>query len=279
MKAHLIHCVESFAWHDFSINRKTHIEDFFEVHELATEQGDTIYSNGAIWELEIDNIFFGDILYWDDTNLSKYMPWADAQMMGILADFLGKNPSIANKAQLYKQYADNLCAQIGCYLDNYADHDLIYDTNSWYEKRIAYLSQPRNNQHITWGNSIVLPNTTYAQTYIATAEVQAIIDRRERNMDNIRECCAEILRRNYYVYNQKLSSQEKQITSRIRYIYEIYREGKWQYLSIDVENGLLEFCDEKGEQQGAYDYYGTQIEKRKPDHGLKSIIQGKYKRH
>jgi hypothetical protein len=58
MKAFLIHCPESFAWNDLSINRKKYIEDFIDVHDYASEQDDTIYSNAEIWELKIGDFFF-----------------------------------------------------------------------------------------------------------------------------------------------------------------------------------------------------------------------------
>ena len=192
MKAFLIHCPESFAWNDLSINRKKHIEDFIDVHDYASEQDDTIYSNAEIWELKIGDFFFYEILYWDDITINQKLPWINPQMLTRLADFLGKNPSLPCKKYLYDNHPNALCAQIGCYLPNYQEHSLIYNKSSWHEKRIEYLSQPQNNYLIPWQNSIVLPNTNYANEYVKTPTVINVKCRNDRNKDTIRQVTQEV---------------------------------------------------------------------------------------
>lgn len=83
---------------------------------------------------------------------------------------------------------------------------------------------------------------------------------KEKCLNNSQVCCiplyrkigAEVLRRNKYVYNSRVSA----LNGKLGPIRDIYSAcgTKGLYASIDVENGEIEICDYRGRHQDAYTY-------------------------
>lgn len=284
--AYLIHCPESFEWHDPDQDHTDSVENFILVHDCATENGDTIYSHDQIWEMQLSWGYFSECLY-DDTKCS----WLSAQKKQSLAQYLGRQPSKSSLQDVQNEFPTHLCAPIGCKTasEQCEGTFLIYDETTWHEARVQYLSQEANYPLIDWQGRCILANTAYSNQYLLAwidqhypqHENQQIKDklslfekelvRQHRAASFIITVGGEILRRNYYQHDPILSSKEKRLSRKLREIYKIQRKNNWQYISLDFENALLEFHDHEGTHLGTYNYCGEQKEPAKPSHNLRCL--------
>lgn len=68
----------------------------------------------------------------------------------------------------------------------------------------------------------------------------------------------QVCKRNHYIYNEKASKIEAAATKSKRMIFEILKDNKKQYISLDFKHGMLEFLDSQGNHLGEKRFDGTQ---------------------
>ena len=107
--------------------------------------------------------------------------------------------------------------------------------------------------------------------------VNVFYDRVMRHKGNETEAYAskiggEVCLRNYYVFEQELSTIERQYAKSLRRIFSIInKHGMTQFISIDFAHGMFEFHDERGVHLGEYRFDGSYNSGAEASHSLHKI--------
>lgn len=138
----------------------------------------------------------------------------------------------------------------------------VCDEESWHELHCAYLIA--HNEHINWNTHDYFPNLAYSNKIfknlnLSNADKKAYAEQQGN----------EIARRNFYKKSDVLSKCET-TSNKLRTIFYIKKEEKYQFLSIDFESGrAFEVCDDDGTHLGEYLFDGKFNKKAsETDHSL-----------
>ncbi|MDE5814259.1 MAG: hypothetical protein K2H72_08240 [Muribaculaceae bacterium] len=87
------------------------------------------------------------------------------------------------------------------------------------------------------------------------------------------EVGTEICETNFYVYEDKLTRDERRKASgSLRKIFSIInKNGEKQYISIDFKHGMFEFLDKNGDHLGEYRFNGMFNSDPQPSHNFKTL--------
>lgn len=88
--------------------------------------------------------------------------------------------------------------------------------------------------------------------------------------------CAEICEKNGYRREHELERLERQRGNfHAERIYSILHNGKFIFLSIDTNHGMLEWCDDDGTHKGERRFDGSYNSMAEKDHGLRCVAEWK----
>lgn len=135
------------------------------------------------------------------------------------------------------------------------------------ENVLNYLSKPEYHQF----EDISKPCKMNALILLFHKEVMKLYPSGGEKQGYSHKVGGNICESNYYQFEQRLSSAEQQSCGAQRYIYSVLKQGRKQYISLDVEKGMFEFYDEYGKHIGEYHYDGTRNTEAKPSHNLRTI--------
>lgn len=88
----------------------------------------------------------------------------------------------------------------------------------------------------------------------------------------------KICKANYYQRENELEKLEYDHgNSRAEMIFSIKKDGRYQFLSVDKQHGMLELCDDNGQHKGEWRFDGTPNGKdtEEADHGLRCVAEWK----
>ncbi|MGB1241987.1 MAG: hypothetical protein ACPG49_05670 [Chitinophagales bacterium] len=248
---------------------------------------DKIYLPSNWWEFDF---VWGKLmdLY---SKSNEIFPWLKSNAFQFFVyEFLQSTSSEQTNFEDFAAANTSVSGLVGLEFSEIPISKYIYNLFSLWEFYCYYYSN--HPEDIDWKGKRALPNTWYSNLYLIAMYNQkypknAHLSDEEKLNDfctdkirNIRsnrgdlvEIAREIARRNYYKENTELSSQEQQLKSSFRTIFEIEKEGRKQYLSLDYENGLFELCNENGKHIGAINYLDSDEmkEKSKDDHSIASL--------
>lgn len=103
------------------------------------------------------------------------------------------------------------------------------------------------------------------------------LDERER-ISLSKTISEKVCKANYYQRESELEKLEATHgNSRAEMIFSIKKDGKYQFLSVDKQHGMLELCDDKGQHKGEWRFDGTSNGKdtEETDHGLRCVAEWK----
>lgn len=86
------------------------------------------------------------------------------------------------------------------------------------------------------------------------------------------EIGTQICKTNFYVYEEKLTKDERKASGSSRKIFSlINKKGEKQYISIDFAHGMFEFLNHKGDHLGEFRFNGMPNKPANPSHSLKTL--------
>lgn len=153
----------------------------------------------------------------------------------------------------------------------------------WQEKRVDHYTSHQDQIFWDVGESF-LPNKGWSDRILeqicksenvnfSEANFHEMLGRQGPNKEACirkwgkRICCA-----NFYIYNRELSNREsRESKGEKRVIYYIERNGRMQYISLDLAHGMLELYDNHGNHLGEYRFSGTKNKDPNPSHNLKTL--------
>ncbi len=263
------------------------LEELALVVNKIQENGDKIYLPSNTWEF---NFVWGKLMDLYSTS-SEIFPWLQPQspvFQFFVYQFLQSTASQHDNFEDFAAENPQTSGLVGLKLETPPIEKYVYNLFSLWEFYCYYHSN--NSADIDWKEKTALPNTSYSNLYLITLYNQKYPDKihlsdEEKladfcnhkirsirsNRGDLVEIAREVARRNYYKENTELSSQEQHLKKSFRTIFEIEKEGRKQYLSLDYENGLFELCDERGKHTGAVNYLDEMKEKSKDDHSISSL--------
>ena len=103
------------------------------------------------------------------------------------------------------------------------------------------------------------------------------LDERER-ISKAKKIGAAICEANYYHREVELEKLEAAHgNGQADLIYSIKKNDEFQFLSIDKQHGMLEWCDDKGNHQGEMRFDGSDNSRKEDDHSLQCVAEWKKK--
>lgn len=148
-----------------------------------------------------------------------------------------------------------------------------YNNAIWprYDRTIEILRQELSNANKA------IPSDDKDIANLFHHEVMKPLDVRER-ISKSRIIGATICEANYYHREEELERLEVDCGNiHAERIYAIKKDGKYQFLSIDIQHGMFELCDDKGDHLGEFRFDGTPNGNNtiEVDHGLRCINEWK----
>lgn len=257
-----------------------------EAYKKARENNDKFFNSSDIWQMQIN----GHLLIEAIANAKSFFTWLQPNHRKLILNLMHRGTSPENAKNFEELEIEFLEENNGDFAfgDN-GNRKCVFDINSWYQLHTDFLT--RFPQYIDWSLNEVLVLTEYSNLKIK--EVVENETDKSWNLDDaveyfetdliktfrsnkaaIIELAAEIARRNCYAENKNLSGEEKQIRGgSFRLIFEIIKNRKLQYLSLDFENGQFEVCDDSGTHIGVWNFSGKKTNEadKTGRHDLKSL--------
>jgi len=279
-QSHLLVHLESFAWHDLTIDRTNDIEKYGQAVVAAMTHKDKIYLHPDFWTLELPWGLFSTLL--EEQKAPWLFPGSIAYQLlcnNLLFSVVQVSPTPARTLdELKKDFKGQNCGLIGCAMTISPKEEWVFDGISWTEFHLRFVS--RYPHTISWGEHTFLPNLEFSLLFLrnelakvsnkeaiptnslGTFFYEEVVKKLPRGQggegEMIRLAC-EVARRNYYVEDSELSSKEQQRRGGSqRKIFKVIKEGKWQYLSLDFEKCTFEVCDHQGRHQGEFRFDGQE---------------------
>jgi len=260
--------------------------DYYIMRENADADGDRFFHiNAQEWEDFYGNLWTPDDPYWDGVDMtfitslqvgaypisliddvSEFEKKPDPKSHGGFA-YCGHpmNDYIYNK-ETWNEWHDrwNL-SHI-----NDPDADALYN-GVWpcYDKIIEILSQELSKA----GKRVPPAEKDVVNSF--HEDVMKCLDERGR-ISASKRIGAIICEANYYIREKELEKLEaKEGNGHAERIYSIKLGGKYQFLSIDKQHGMLELCDDKGDHQMEIRFDGTKNKGKETDHSLLCVAEWK----
>ena len=274
-----------------NFDRSEQIEDFMLAHGLARDNQNKIYNAEQIYHISFNNINIFE-LFANREMLKEVFPWLQTDHKRFISHHImnyGATPNQAsNLEELKTEFPKDINGLMG--IGEQSISEYVYNEVSWYWLHILYCTD--NPHSIDWSENDVLPNVAFSNQLIldlvdtsnqlkgeATENdklgffEEYLIRQIRNNKGQIIELAREVAKRNYYIEDTKLSSEEQKQMGNPRYIFKIEKNGHFQYLSLDTENAQFEVCNEKGEHIGVWNFSGrnTQEADTSGEHDLRSL--------
>lgn len=275
-------------------DRSNEVDTFIDLIGFVLDRKDRVFNNQEIFTLQLSWGYFTDWLY--NTNDNTF-PWISFTTKQALYNILSYQPVVQNLEALIKLNPNRNNGEIGIYYNKIPD-SIIVSKDKWYQFHFEFLKQHLelwkwDNEYFPnskyWKASTNDDSLTYSEFFlIEYFDKEFPARKNETNSEKLNYLCikytrdladmekfnpmvrtiftklaSEVITRNFYTYEQELSSKEQKQIGSLREIYSIQKNRRKQYLSIDFKNGLLEVCNESGKHLGAINYLG--ILKEEPD--------------
>jgi len=263
-----------------------------EAYEKARGNRDKIFNSPEFWQIQIDGNLLIEII--SDFSMAKlFFPWFKSAHRELILKWLHLRTSPKNAKDFEELEAEFPDENNGDFAfgDNGNDK-CVFDINSWYKLHADFLTAfPK---YIDWDVNEVLPLAEYSNLKIKevveseTGESWNLEDAVEHfgtdlvqifrdNKAALVELASEIAQRNCYIENKDLSGKEKQLSGgKFRLIFEIIKNKKMQYLSLDFENGQFEVCNDSGTHIGVWNFSGKKTDTDKDSKGKNKDDKGRH---
>lgn len=150
--------------------------------------------------------------------------------------------------------------------------------NIWprYDRTIAILREElEKNKEKLEKEKIEIPKTDEALVNVFHDYIMNHKSEVER-ISYAKDIGAKICKANYYHRETELEKLEGDHgNNRAEVIYSMKKDGKYIFLSVDKQHGMLELCDDKGDHQMEIRFDGTKNKDREVDHSLKCVKEWK----
>ena len=284
MNGNLIFHSQSFTWEDLTIDRSDQVEKFISLTEFIRNKDDKIKNNDEIWNLKLSWGYFTDLIFGDLITC----PWLSQTQKHDLVNILSFQPveESYQKLKIIKPNQNN--GEFGIEYPNIPS-EVVIKEEDWYRFHFNYLSA--NPQKWEW-NHEYFPNLGYWKMQANDPSYSDLLiiefmdkhykgrfktnqekligfeksalgnggEYRKLSSNEKVEFCRNVVERNFYTFEQELSSKEKQLRNSQREIYSVDKNSKKLYLSMDHENGAIEVCHENGVHQGVINLLGKKIQ-------------------
>lgn len=278
-----------------NVNANIALTNMFDAYEKAIDKEDKIFYHPEFWTFHGSwNSSFMEIILESYETARAYLPWLNPDNYHLLYSIPFSLSTTDEKSDslesLDKEFREENNGHLCC--TEIRHNHFVFDVTSWYELHCNYISN--YPQWVDWKKNEVFTNTEYSDFCILE-----IVDKQNNphtlnkkehdkikyfntdlirtfrnNKDALLDLATEIARRNAYIYDEKLSkSEKKRRQTRISAIFKIRKNGSFQYLSLDTENGQFEVCNKKGEHIGVYNFSGNQTGKADEKGGHDIVIK------
>lgn len=291
MNLNLLLSIDNFHWQSLADDRSAQLDklilalDEIEFYQDRVWQHPDAYSLcyqwGCIHQLVYDDAF-------DFEFVEQNAPWMKYRHFKMLNDLwrtqaLNQAEPFCSSFQDLQNHHNALNGMLG-HTNTLGIFEFVECPTTRHELLIHYCS--RNNALIDWekyGHDF-LPNISYSNEYLAGLHNELDTDLTERFKKNAaladRYCLedykkdgkgggkignadtvgTEVARRNFYNYNEELSIEEEKLQKgSMRKIFQVQKNGRNIYLSIDFEKGnCFEVCDHYGVHQGEFRFDGNE---------------------
>jgi hypothetical protein len=227
-----------------------------------------------------ENIFLKALIDSDYNFMSNEFDLLDPDVYMGLVVLLWENTEIDEYKTFFDVYKETNYGKIGLnYLQKFGKR-YVFDVDSLNELHCTDLSE--HNEYIDWTAHKYLPNLDYSNEVIKNyhKENRLVLDLGNAEKKAFaEEKGSEVARRNFYKKSDVLSNCET-TANKLRTIFYIKKEGKYQFLSIDFKgSNAFEVLDDDGTHLGEYLFDGNANKKaEEAGHSLSKDCIKKFKK-
>ncbi len=260
------------------------LSDFFEMSCCAETNGDDFF---RVDEQEWDD-FYNTLFtkpYWEGVSANL--------VNGLQNDF--RKPNLLDSIADFNQKSDPK-TNGGLKYQGHPATNYIFDIETWKKWHYDWLYW--HPECIKWGTNILWPRLDLVinELKIELKKNNITIPTKDSDVANvvhneimrpcdnnlIRSQAEEIVERlckiNYYHRENELAKLERtKGNAKAKTIFSIKKGGKYQFISIDKQHGMLELCNDNGDHLGEYRFDGTPNGQNtiEADHGLRCVNEWK----
>ena len=262
------------------------LSDFFEMSCCAESNGDDFYRvHAQEWD-DFYNTLYTEP-YWDgvSTNIvfGLQNDFRQPKLLGAKADFNQKLDPKTNGGLEYQGHpATNYIFDIETWKKWHYDWLYYHPECIVWCKNVLW---PRYNLVVEIvkkelkKNNITIPKNEKDVFNVFHTQLMGRLDENER-ISYATNIGSKICISNYYHREIQLEKLEAHNgNAKAKTIFSIKKNNKYQFLSIDIQHGMLELCDDNGDHLGEYRFDGTPNGQNtiEPDHGLRCVREWKRK--
>lgn len=271
------------------------VDFFHQTHVVVVKQAglDThAYSFGSIYEL-----LYGS---WGDFVRKDSLKGITQNTYQMIAPLLMQHPELGGELadmewdrKKSPKVSYGMCPGVG-------GDDYVRDTKAWQDKRAKYYASHQGEYRWQESDDDFLPNRLWSdkilkdeiekhgclkmyekeendknKNALAAAFHDGVVKKKGCELAAyIEEVGGRVCKANYYQYESDLSAKE-QLAAKGRSLRKIYsilnRNGKKQYISLDLRHGMMEFHDEKGTHLGEFRFTGVKNSEAESSHDLQTL--------